>query len=262
MALIINADDFGKTKDVNNAITESFNKGFINRTTVMVNMPYAASALELALKNGFSDKVGLHLNLTEGEPLTDGIKNNPFFCDENGKYNAFFYHSTKLRLHMDSKSVKDIEKELRAQIDMYHDLGFTLDHIDSHHHAHTNWPVLQALTNLALIYDFTSIRISRNLYKGGSKLNRIYKSLYNNQVKKICDNVTDYFGSYKDVCQYFKDENTVNDSSDNYNSVESYDSASFLDFTKKYDVEIMVHPGYDESGNLVDIGTGPMNIHI
>ena len=49
MGLIINADDFGKNQNVNKAITECFNKGLINQTTVMVNMPGIYEAVELVL---------------------------------------------------------------------------------------------------------------------------------------------------------------------------------------------------------------------
>lgn len=246
MALIVNADDFGKSMEVNRAITECFNRGYINRTTIMVNMPYAVEAFEMAEKNGFVDKVGIHLNLTEGAPVTTGISQNPYFCDEDGKFNQVFCHSKKLRLHMDDKSIFDIEKEIEAQYRIYTDLGFRLCHIDSHHHVHTSWPVLKALKNLSSDYKFSSIRLSRNLYRGGSKLNKIYKTIYNNQVKKICGETTDYFGSYTDCFEYFLNGNT-------------FDDERFKLFCLANDVEIMVHPGYDDEDKLIDIGVGPMN---
>jgi len=211
LSLIVNADDFGKSMEVNKAITECFNRGYINRTTIMVNMPYAVEAFEMAEKNGFIDKVGLHINLTEGRPLTTGISQNPYFCDEERNFNAAFYHSKKLRLHMDDESVFDIEKEIEAQLSIYKDLGFRLNHIDSHHHVHTNLPVLKALKNISSEYKFSSIRLSRNLYKGGSKLNKIYKIIYNNQVKRICSETTDYFGSYEDCFEYFLNGDTFDD---------------------------------------------------
>ena len=79
MGIVRNADDFGKSTEINNAILTCFKDGLIDRTTIMVNMPGADEAAELAREEGFFDKVGLHLNLTEGEPLTDEIKQNPLF---------------------------------------------------------------------------------------------------------------------------------------------------------------------------------------
>lgn len=245
--LIINADDFGKNQSVNKAITECFNRHIINRTTIMMNMPYVADALELSQKNGFFEHIGIHLNLTEGTPLTDPIKSNPNFCDENGIFNAAFYHNTRLRLKMDDKSVRDIERELDAQLSLYKEFGFTLNHVDSHHHAHTNFPVYKALEDLYLKYEFKSIRISRNLYKDGNFLKNTYKKYYNNKIRKICDETTDYFGSYRDVVTYFIYPNDINF------------RENFNDFLKNNSLEVMVHPCYDEKGVLSDI-SGDMYI--
>ena len=54
----------------------------------MVNMPYADEAVARAKNAGYGDKVGLHLNLTEGEPLTDSIKKYKSICDEFGSFTA------------------------------------------------------------------------------------------------------------------------------------------------------------------------------
>jgi len=240
MALIVNADDFGKTQEINRAVTECFNRGIINRTTVMVNMPYCAEASSIAAKNGFIEHVGLHLNFTEGSPLSEPIKSNPSFCDKEGNFNQAFYYNTKLRLHMDSKSVLDIEEEIEAQLEMYRDLGFNLNHIDSHHHVHTNIPFYKALKNLSKVYNFSSIRLSRNLYKDAKIPKILYKKYYNEKIKKICADTTDYFGSFKDVANFFIYPN--NTSSIN----------EFAEFISKNDLEIMVHPVYDAEGVLCD----------
>ena len=70
MGLIVNADDFGRSESVNRAICEAFEKGRVNSTTLMANMPAAKEAYELAKKGGFADKVGIHLNITEGMPMS------------------------------------------------------------------------------------------------------------------------------------------------------------------------------------------------
>ena len=90
MGLIRNADDFGKSESVNRAIMTCFEKGFVDRTTLMVNMDAAESAVSLAKSAGFADRVGIHLNLTEGMPLTAPIRSNPLLCDANGRFHAAF----------------------------------------------------------------------------------------------------------------------------------------------------------------------------
>ncbi len=235
MSLIINADDFGKSEEINRAIAECFAKGLIQRTTLMVNMPAADAAVALSKEKGFADRVGIHLNLTEGEPLTVELKNNPLLCDTRGFYHAGFHKTLKYRLYMDALTINQIRREFEAQFEKYKAYGLTLWHVDSHHHVHTNYPVLRALKPLASKYEFRSIRLGRNLYHGGNLLMRLYKSLYNHALKRLCNTTTDYFGSFKDCDTYFLS-----------------DSAAVMKFVQNKELEIMVHPMYDSDGVLVD----------
>jgi len=237
MSLIVNADDFGISSEVNRAISECFEKGYIDRTTVMVNMPAAEEASAISDEKGFKDRVGLHINLTQGKPLTEGIAHNPYFCDENGNFNAAFYSKTILRLHMNKKSMNDMYSEVKAQLDEYVRLGFTLNHIDSHHHVHTNYPVYRVLKRLSREYSFSSVRLSRNLYAGGNSLVRKYKEFYNRGLKKICAETGDLFGSYEDAKNYFADTEEAKKTISSKN------------------VEIMVHPMYLEENILSDSET-------
>lgn len=242
MNLVVNADDFGISEEVNKAIAECFEKGYIDRTTIMVNMPYAREAAVIAEKNGFTDRVGIHINLTAGKPLTEGIAGNAYFCDESGQFNAAFYRNTRLRLHMDRKTVNDIYEEIKAQYEEYLRLGFTLRHVDSHHHVHTNYPVLKALKKVSSKYPLESVRLSRNLYVGGSFPSVCYKKFYNRCLKKICRTTTDYFGSFSDAKTYF--DKKTDGSTDTVRK-----------FITDNTLEIMVHPMYSEDGILVDTET-------
>ncbi len=246
MALIVNADDFGKDHDINRAICEAFANGYITSTTLMANMPGAHEAYELASDNGFLGKVGIHLNITEGMPLTGGIRNNPLICASDGSFNQAFYHNTKYRLYMDEQSVGQIRDELDAQIGLFLELGFKKLHVDSHHHVHTNYPVYRALKQLSRKYDFEYIRLSRNLYKGGSLFNSIYKFFYNSSVRRLAADTSDRFGSYKDyLCFFGLDPMREGDRAKAM-------PAAMEQLVKDSKVEIMVHPMYDENGVLVD----------
>lgn len=237
MGIVRNADDFGKSTEINNAILTSFKDGLIDRTTIMVNMPGADEAAELAREEGFFDKVGLHFNLTEGEPLTDGIKQNPLFCGPDGRFHALFCQSIKYRLYMDNLSRENIYAELSAQLKKYEEYGFKLMHADSHHHVHTNLPIYLELKKLVKENGIKSVRLSRNLYHGGNPVMRLYKGLYNHSVGKI-SSTTDFFGSYIDL--------------KNYGSIDR-----IKQLTDKKSVEIMLHPMY-KNGVLTDTDT-PMD---
>ena len=266
MTFIVNADDFGKNESVNDAIAKCFAKGLIQRTTIMVNMPAADEAAAIAREQGFADQVGIHLNLTEGRPLTSDICSNPLLCDEKGNFHAGFQQTTKYRLYMDELTIAQIRKELDAQLEKYRTYGFALWHVDSHHHVHTNYPVLRALKPLAKKYGFSSVRLSRNLFRGGNPLMRLYKILYNRSIRKLCRTTTDYFGSYKDFAAYFSLD--LPPAGTHIRSAEAgvrpaekereaapkivADHNAIKNFFSKYRLEIMVHPMYDANGVLVD----------
>lgn len=163
--IIINADDFGKSHSINAAIAECFSKGYISSTTLMVNMPYADEAVNIAFQNGFSDKVGLHLNLTEGRYLSKRIE-SPCLA-EGDRFNGLFHSKTMTRLVLPREAVREIYREIQHQMNKYLSYGLTNMHIDSHHHVHTDLPVYIALKNLFAEYKFRSLRIGRNLIAGG-----------------------------------------------------------------------------------------------
>lgn len=232
--ITINADDFGYSPAVNEAITHSFNMGIINRTTLMVNMPYHQEAIKLSEVNGFSNHVGLHLNLTEGKPISSELANCDIFT-ENGEFNGKI--RTLVRSHL-KKSLKEILTiELKSQIELFLDLGLSLKHVDSHHHVHTEWLIYNILSKLLYSnFQFSSMRLARNL-ESTTVLNVpkvIYKRILNKCIKhRFC--TTDYFGSYNDF------------------------RSSVYNPDKEY--EIMVHPVMKD-GQIMDKTDGGKHLNI
>ena len=98
MKLIINADDYGLWEHNSRAIAAAMKQGLITDTTMMATGEWFDEATSLAKEAGFADRIGIHLNLTEGEPLTDEMKNCPAFV-ENGRF-----HKHPNRLHRLSKT--------------------------------------------------------------------------------------------------------------------------------------------------------------
>lgn len=234
MSLIVNADDFGISEDVNCAIAECFEQNLIQRTTLMCNMPYAKEAMELAVQRGFADKVGVHLNLTAGMPLTNDIRSNRLFCNQLGEFNAAFCHSLRYRFLMNAESGRQMQKELDAQLERYIELGGTLRHVDSHHHVHTNPSVLKTLIPLLKKYDVKSVRYGRNMYHGGNILMKLFKVLLNRRLLKF-NLRSGFFGSMKDMENYIVEE-----------------GAKAGEWANRNSVEVMVHPMHDRDGRLVD----------
>lgn len=238
MKIIINADDFGLSHEVNLAIVEAFKKGYITNTTIMSNMPGFDEAIELSKKNGFFDKVGIHFNVFEGVPLTEKIKRSPLFMENGHLTSRKFFHQSKsyekLPPPFSSKETCiAIREEAISQIKRYQEAGFTEMHFDSHGHSHTFPIVWSAIAPVVKEAGFKSVRKSLNLPQG-NPLRIIYKSIYNNYL--ICDyNRTKYFTSGTGL----------------------FLSKELLSGSEEW-IEIMVHPVYDaETGELRNLGNHP-----
>lgn len=223
--MIINADDFGYSKSVNKAIDYCFKNKLINRTTIMVNMPDAEDAVALAKENGYSDCVGLHINLTEGRAMSKECAESEL-CDEKGFFKGTFHKSFKARLYLSKDIRHAIYCETKAQMEKYTELGFTLMHADSHNYTHSYFSVYTQVQKLFKEYGFKSTRISRNVAEEKFSLPfKIYKNLFNAIIKNLKINgkkirTTKYFCSVQDF-------------------VASPDKDKI-----KNDIEFMTHPDY------------------
>lgn len=232
MQIIVNADDFGKSYEVNLGIVEGFKRGLLTRTTIMVNMPFADEAVQLAKDNNFFDKVGLHLNLTEGDSLTQEIQSLPWI-DKKNRFNEGIRQYMRRHFLTEMRCKSILKKEIESQMNKYRDYSFPLFHIDSHQHIHNEWYIYYMLKPLCIKYGFNSMRILRNLMSTEGcrqKAKYLYKVLLNNHIKSHFEH-TDYFGSYADYLIYNK--------------------------KKQLSTEIMVHPIMHQ-GKLYDIVDGEL----
>lgn len=143
MKVIFNADDYGLTKGVTNGIIKAHVDGVVNSATLMMNGKAVNYAIEQAKKTP-SLKVGIHLVLTYGKPVSDQV---PALIDEDGKFK--FKNTTT---SLDANELGQIEKEWRAQLDAFLATGLTLNHIDSHHHVHGLPPLKDLVVKLAADY--------------------------------------------------------------------------------------------------------------
>lgn len=128
MKVIINADDFGLSKSVNDAIFDLCELGSITSTSVMANMPFSDDIIQLLKFKNIS--IGLHVNFTQGKPVSDPSK-IPTIVDNQG----FFYSKSTLikKIGQNSVNYLDIEHELLAQYEKLNSLvGNRLTHFDSH----------------------------------------------------------------------------------------------------------------------------------
>ena len=130
ISVYVNADDYGLDENRTRAILQAKEEGWISTTTAIVNSPWFEKAVELARGSRLYDNIGLHLNLTEGTPLTDSIKKSPLFCDENGQFNAVFHRSKKCRLVLPEFERNAVKEEVAAQFEKYRQSGLISFHLE------------------------------------------------------------------------------------------------------------------------------------
>lgn len=226
--LIVNADDFGHSDRENEAIVTCFQEGVISSTTLMANMPGFESACVLARSHQLCHHIGVHINLTEGAPLTAGVRSQSKFCDSNG-----VFHFQRLRhVYLTPTERAALEAEVTAQIERCQEQGFALTHADSHHHAHTELPVFAIVDKVLRRHGIRNVRATRNV-GSMSTPNRIYKRFFNSWIRWRGFGATDYFGDIDGYEAMTRDSKTP----------------------EKKSFEIMVHPGLDADNNLVDTTT-------
>jgi len=128
--LIVNADDFGLCKEVNNAIIAGLRDGIITSTSIMVPCPAFDDAASFAKSNPGVD-IGIHLTLTSEWaryrwPPILGAGRVPSLAAEDG---CFWSTPAEVFAHA---LLEEAEAELRTQIETALEAGLDITHLDSH----------------------------------------------------------------------------------------------------------------------------------
>lgn len=127
--IIVHADDLGETHAVNAAATKALQGGTINSASLMVPCPWFPEMADYAKSHPDAD-FGLHLTLTSERiyyrwgPVAPSDR-VPSLLDENG----YFHHDWEHNTHVNAK---EVEVELRAQIERALAMGVRPTHLDSH----------------------------------------------------------------------------------------------------------------------------------
>jgi len=229
--IVVNADDFGMDSAVNQAICCALSRGVCSSTTMLANMEGFGEAAELCRAEGLDDCVGIHLNLTEGRPLTDRIRSNRLLCDANG---SLRYRRSLTPLYMASPDMRRmIHDELGAQIDRCRAEGISITHADSHSHMHEMPGLLSLIMHLLREKGIGRLRIAANIGRQSSFMKKRYRAYANNLIRKSRMDASDYFGGLQEFLDYDKTGLAMG-------SV----------------VELMVHPGQVVNGRIIDVFNG------
>ena len=156
--LIVNADDFGLSPEVNAGVIRAHRDGILGSASLMVAEPAAKAAAELARQNPALD-VGLHAVVCRGRSILNAA-HLPGAVDASGH----FVENTVLagmRYFFDRSMRTKMTDELRAQVERHLDLVGYLNHIDGHLNFHVHPLFADILIELAVEYKVPCIRLPR-----------------------------------------------------------------------------------------------------
>jgi len=156
--IIINADDFGMSDRVNHAICDTMLRDKITSVTILANAPHISEALK-EIPNFPEVSFGVHLNLTEFEPLTGGPGSKLLIDPATGQMSRHISAITATPPLMEA-----IYEEWCAQITRLISAGVDISHIDSHNHIHTIPFVFPALKAVQKHFKIRKVRITKNIY--------------------------------------------------------------------------------------------------
>ena len=130
--LLINADDFGMYRAINEGVARAFKEGIVQSTSLMVPCPGAPQAMQL-IKEYPDIRFGVHLSVIRDiahyrwPPLTPKEK-VPSLLDEDGN----FYHIEQMSAMLERAKLDELEVEFRAQIEAVLAANLKPTHVDWH----------------------------------------------------------------------------------------------------------------------------------
>ncbi len=127
--LIVNADDFGQSSDVNEGIIEAHQYGIVTSASLMVRWPAVEAAVIYAQEH-VDLSLGLHIDIGEWA-----------YRDQQW---------VTLYEVVPTDDMSAVREEVARQLDMFHLLvGKAPTHIDSHQHQHLRGPLQVVLQDVA-----------------------------------------------------------------------------------------------------------------
>ncbi|NJK94443.1 MAG: ChbG/HpnK family deacetylase [Bacteroidales bacterium] len=157
--IIVTADDLGIDPEINKGIIETFQKGILSSTALLMNAPYTNEGIKLAKENPEME-TGIHLSIVEGislrkvkSTITDPI---PYFNDicltRNWKEFLKKYIGGKINFI-------ELEEELELQIIEFLKHFSEIPFLNGTQHMHIMPRVWKIIMKLSKKYEIKAIRV-------------------------------------------------------------------------------------------------------
>lgn len=155
--LIVNADDFGLTAGLCEAVLRAAACGIVTSTSALANGAALVASAPALRDSGMG--VGAHLALVGHQGPVLSAREVPTLVDDRGRlargWRPFLTSCALGRVDPD-----DVRREFAAQLDVLRGLDLTLTHLDTHQNLHL-WPGIARVTvGLAAEHDL-AVRVTR-----------------------------------------------------------------------------------------------------
>jgi hopanoid biosynthesis associated protein HpnK len=141
---------------VNAAIEEAHRRGILSAASLMVGAPAAADAFARA-RSLPNLRVGLHVVLVDGDPVTDRAE-IPGLVDRSGAFrNDLARYGVQIAA--DPSMKRQIGKEITAQFEAYRATGLPLDHVNAHRHFQLHPTVAASIIDIGRHYGMRALRV-------------------------------------------------------------------------------------------------------
>jgi hopanoid biosynthesis associated protein HpnK len=165
--LIVNADDFGRSPSINEAVIRAHREGILTTASLMVNEPAAAEAVALARENPTLG-VGLHLSLVCGRsallPAEIPALVNPQSEFSNNPV------AVGVRYFFSSACRAQLRREISAQMERFFATGLPLDHVNGHLHLHLHPVVFGILRENFERWNVRAVRLTHDPFWINAKI--------------------------------------------------------------------------------------------
>ena len=154
--VIISADDFGLSEEINEAVEQAHTRGLLSTASLMVAGPAAADAVARAHRlPGLH--VGLHLVVIEG-PAVSPPERIPLLVGPDGQFPSDQL-ALGLRYFFRRDVHRQLAREIDAQFEAYASTGLALDHANAHKHMHLHPTVGRLLIRSGLRHGLRAVRV-------------------------------------------------------------------------------------------------------
>ena len=157
--LIVNADDFGRSTPINEAVIRAHREGILTSASLMMNESVCDEAVQLAKANPRLG-VGLHLTLLMGHAALPPSQ-IPGLVNERGEFSSA-PAASGARYFLRRELREPLRAEIHAQFARFRATRLPLDHVNGHLHMHLHPVVFKILMDDAAELGITHLRWTRD----------------------------------------------------------------------------------------------------